>query len=121
MVDVQSVFKTCDIKPEGSMNRNIQNVGNRISDSTNPHAESNDLIKKLGGSYCIDPIEAPIIAKSMVEQAILFTLQRRDFDPNQAMEIAKVKVAAMKANLSNPMSPVGLHRSVIWKNPVLPG
>lgn len=97
MVDVRSVFKTCGIKPEGSLSRNIQNVGSRISESTNPHAESNDIIKRLGGSYCIDPIEAPIIAKVMVEQAITFTLEKREFDPNQAMNIAKVKVADMKA------------------------
>ena len=97
MVDVKSVFKTCDVTPEGSLNRNIQNVSNRITDSTNPHAESNDIIKRLGGSYCVDPVEAPIIAKIMVEQAISFTLQRRDFDPDHAMKIAKVKVADMKA------------------------
>lgn len=97
MVDVRSVFKSCGIKPDASINRNIQNVGTRISESSNPHAESNDIIKRLGGTYCIDPAEAPVIAKVMVEQAIIFTQQQREYDPDEAMKNAKVKVADMKA------------------------
>ena len=96
MVDVQSVFKKYNINPNLSIHRSIQGVGTDISESSDPLLKSNQIICKLGGTAIVDPIEAPIIAKCMVEQAILFTLQHRTFDPKQAMELATIKVADMK-------------------------
>lgn len=98
VVDIRAVFKSCNVNPGGSINRNIQNVSSYISDSTNPHARANDIIKKLGGSHCLDSHEAAIIAKVMVQQAIQDIQQNREFDPTQAMQVAKVKVADMKVN-----------------------
>ena len=98
VVDIRTVFKNCSINPEGSINRNIQNVSSYISDSTNPHARANDIIKKLGGTHCLDSHEAAIIAKVMIQQAIQDIQQKREFDPAQAMQVAKVKVADMKEN-----------------------
>lgn len=96
MVDVQSVFKKYSIDPSDSIHRTIQGVGVHISEASDPLVKSNQIICKLGGTPVLDPIEAPIVAKSMVEQAVLFTLQRREFDPKQAMDLAKIKVADMK-------------------------
>lgn len=96
MIDVQSVFTKYGIDPNQSIHRSIQTVGTEITDSSDPLFQSNEIIRKLGGTAIVNPIEAPIIAKSMVEQAILFTLQKREFDPKQAMELAVMKVADLK-------------------------
>lgn len=96
MVDANAVFKMCDVIPGRSINRNIQNVSAYLEKSTNPHAKSNEIIKKLGGTHCLDAHEASIIAKSMIMQAITSTLDKTEFDPVQAMTNAKLKVADLK-------------------------
>ncbi len=96
MVDVQSVFEKYKIDPNSSIHRTIHGIGIDISESSDPLLKSNQIICKLGGTAVVDPIEAPIVAKCMIEQAVLFALQRRDFDPAHAMNVAKVRVADMK-------------------------
>lgn len=99
MADISTVFKNCGVNPNGSINRNIQNVSNYISESTNPHARANEIIKRLGGTHCLDSAEASIIAKVMVERAIAATVQKVEYDPAQAMVVAKDKVAEMREKL----------------------
>jgi hypothetical protein len=96
MVDVQSVFKKYNINPNGSIHRSIEGIGTDISESSDPLVKSNQIICKLGGTAIGNSTEASITAKCMVEQAILFTLQGRTFDPKQAMEHAAIKIADMK-------------------------
>lgn len=96
MVDVQSVFDACDIDPNVSIHRNIHSVSNHISEASDPLGKCNQIIKRLGGSHVLNTTEAQIIARSMIEQAIMFTLQKRTFDPEHAMQVAKIRVADMK-------------------------
>lgn len=93
MVDIQSVFRDYDVNPSGSINRSIQNVSYKIVESADPLKKSNDIILRLGGVRISDVLDAPIIAKSMVEQAVLFADK---YDPKQAMKVAQNKVAEMK-------------------------
>jgi hypothetical protein len=96
-MDVQSVLKKYDINPEASVHRAIQNVGFRIDEATDPLEVSNQIIKQLGGWFIKDERDAPIIAKCLVEQAVIFNTQKRDYDPVDAMRIAELKLADMKA------------------------
>jgi hypothetical protein len=96
-MDVQSVLKKYDINPEASVHRAIQNVGFRIEESTDPLAVSNQIIKQLGGWFIKDERDAPIIAKCLVEQAMIFNMQKQEYDPVDAMRIAELKLADMKA------------------------
>ena len=96
MVDVQSVFKKYNINPNGSIHRSIEEIGTDILESSDPLVISNQIICKLGGTAIGNLTDASITAKCMVEQAILFTLQGRTFDPKQAMEHAAIKIADMK-------------------------
>ena len=71
MVNIQSVFKKYDINPNGSINRAIQNVSLAISEAPDPFVTSNQIISALGCKPIRDSIDAPIIAKCLIEQAIL--------------------------------------------------
>lgn len=96
MVDVQSVFKKYKINPERSINRIIQDISSAISDSRDPFVMSNQLIGQLGSTTVQDYSEAPIIAKCLVEQAVVM----KEYDPIAARKIADEKVAAMRAKHS---------------------
>lgn len=94
MVDVQSVFDKYDINPYGSLNRAIIQVSNMIEDSQDPLAKSNQIIKQLGCTPLSCNIEAPIIAKCLIEQAILM---KADYTPEFAFKRAEQKLADLKA------------------------
>lgn len=96
MVDVQSVFKKYKIDPNRSINRIIQDISSAISESRDPFVMSNQLIGQLGSTTVQDYYEAPIVAKCLVEQAVIM----KEYDPITAREIADQKVAAMRAKHS---------------------
>ena len=95
MVDVQSVFKKYEINPKGSINRAIVSVSDRISEASDPLALSNSIIKQLGCTPMSCNIDAPIIAKALIEQAILM---QADYVPDAAFKVAEDKLNKMKVN-----------------------
>jgi hypothetical protein len=95
MVNIQGVFKKYDINPNGSINRAIQNVSLAISEASDPFITSNQIISALGCKPVRDTIDAAIIAKCLIEQAIL---QREDYIPEFALTKANEKLANMKVN-----------------------
>lgn len=95
MVDVQSVFKKYGIDPDLSINRTIQDISAKISEASDPLVYSNHIINRLGGKPFLDTNEARVIAKYLIEQAII---HRDNYDPEQATAIAESKMNAMKKN-----------------------
>lgn len=95
MVDVQSVFKKYDIDPNRSINRTIQDISMKISEASDPLVYSNHIINRLGGKPFLDVAEAPMIAKYLIEQAVL---EQNDYDPMKAVTYAERKMNAMKIN-----------------------
>jgi len=93
MVDVQSVLKKYSIDPKGSLNRAIVKISDDISEAQDPLALSNKIIKQLGCSPVECNIDAPIIAKCLIEQAILMD---EDYEPTFAFKKAEEKLANMK-------------------------
>lgn len=96
MVDVQSVFKKYGIEPNGSINRVIQNISARISEASDPLVYSNRIISQLGGKANVDSVEAPIIAKCLVEQAVI---KQQDYNPADAQIVAQQKLDAIKEKM----------------------
>ena len=96
MVDVQSVFKKFSINPKGSINRTIQSVSDKISEASDPLVYSNRIISMLGGVANVDTREAPIIAKCLIEQAVLMN---DNYDPVAAQAIAEQKLERIKVNM----------------------
>lgn len=93
MMDVQSVFKKYDIDPNASVIRAVQKVGDRITDAPDPSAMSNQIIKQLGGKYVVGTVDATIIAKALMEQAII---NKANYNPEAALVVAEGKLSIMK-------------------------
>lgn len=93
MMDVQSVFKKYDIDSNASVIRAIQKVGDRITDALDPSAMSNQIIKQLGGKYVVGSVDAAIIAKALMEQAVI---NKTNYIPEAALQIAEEKLSVMK-------------------------
>jgi hypothetical protein len=96
MVDIQSVFKKFDIDPKGSINKTIYNISMKISEAQDPLVYSNRIISQLGGVANVDYNEAPIIAKCLVEQAVVMY---PNYDPVAAQAIAQQKLDAIKVKM----------------------
>ena len=96
MVDVQSVFKKYGINPKSSINRTIQDISAKISEASDPLVYSNRIISQLGGTANVDSIEAPIIAKSLIEQAVIHT---DNYDPAAAQVVANQKLERIKGSM----------------------
>jgi hypothetical protein len=96
MVDVQSVFKKYGINPKSSINRTIQDISAKISEASDPLVYSNRIISQLGGVANVDFVEAPIIAKSLIEQAVIHA---NDYDPVAAQVVANQKLEKIKQSM----------------------
>lgn len=96
MVDIKSVFKKYDIDPNGSINKTIYNISMKISEAQDPLVYSNRIISQLGGEANVDYAEAPIIAKCLVEQAVVMY---PNYDPVAAQVIAQQKLDAIKVKM----------------------
>ena len=95
MTNLKSVFKKYGIDPRGSVNRAVYNVNLALSESHDPFLMSNQIISALGCGTVKDSIDAPIIAKCLIEQAIL---NYDDYKPDFAFSKANEKLAKMKVN-----------------------
>lgn len=96
MMDCVYVLDRLGLVPGMSVTRAITEVGNRINESTDQLSEANRIIVSLGSKPVGNFVVADIIAKSLIEQAVL---RGDSYNPIAATTFANAKVEKIKQTL----------------------
>lgn len=96
MLDSVYVLDRLGLAPGMSVTRAITEIGNRINESSDQLSEANRIIVSLGSKPVGAFVVADIIAKTLVEQAVL--LGNR-YEPESATVFANAKVEKIKQTL----------------------
>lgn len=88
MIDAVYALNKLGLKPGMSVSRAISKIGLDLNDCTDPLIAANKIISSFGGSPVSMPIQADIIAKALIEQAIIFG---EEFDCEKAYAVAITK------------------------------
>lgn len=94
VIDAKEVLQKYGIK-EGSVVKAIQQVGEDIGLSSDPLAYANCIISDLGGDDQYDLASARILAKALVEQAII----QPSYNPESASKTADGKLSKIKVEM----------------------
>jgi len=70
MIDAPAALKKLNLQPGMSVIRAISKIGLEISESSNQLEAANRIITLFGGTPVSKPVQADIIAKSLVEYAV---------------------------------------------------
>lgn len=70
MIDAPAALKKLNLQPGMSVTRAISKIGLDISESSNQLEAANRIITLFGGTPVSKPVQADIIAKSLVEYAV---------------------------------------------------
>jgi hypothetical protein len=97
VIDAVYVLNKLGLEPGMSVTRAVTNVGFRINES-NQHSTTvaNKIIKSLGGMPETNPVSADIIAKALVEQAVL---SGENYDAEAAIKVAQEKLTKIKLTM----------------------
>ena len=85
MIDVKAVLNKLGLQPNMSVTRAISKIGLDLIESPNQLEAANRIIVALGGTPVSKPVQADIIAKALVEQAVV---NSEYYLPDDAMVIA---------------------------------
>lgn len=96
MIDSVYALNKLGLKPGMSITRAITKLGLDFNECTDPLIAANKVITSFGGQPSSMPIQADIIAKALVEQAIL---TGSDYDPEKAFKIALDKFAKVERTM----------------------
>lgn len=88
IIDSVNALYTLGFKPGMSVTRAITKLGLDFSEHSDPLTAANKIITKFGGLPASKPIQADIIAKALVEQAIV---TGGNYNPEEAYKIAMEK------------------------------
>lgn len=96
-IDAVYVLNKLGLEPGMSVTRALTQVGFRINESSQQSATvANKIIKSLGGAPETNPVSADIIAKALVEQAVL---SGSSYDPTAANKVAQEKLNKIKLTM----------------------
>jgi hypothetical protein len=96
-IDAVYVLNKLGLEPGMSVTRALTQVGFRINESSQHSTTvANKIIKSLGGEPETNPVSADIIAKALVEQAVL---SGSFYDPTAAIKVAQEKLAKIKLTM----------------------
>lgn len=96
MSAIHQLFKKYNLEQGMSVTRAISAVGQEFATHSDPAAGPNKLIALFGGKPVKNSVEADIIAKALVEQAVVLG---DDFDTAAAFEVAAGKVAKIRTSM----------------------
>jgi hypothetical protein len=94
-INREQVLKNLDLVQGGSIGRAMQLVGDEMEKSADPLSYANSIITKLGGNEQFDQPTARLMAKALVEQAMVQDV----YNAVKALEIANEKVERVKAEM----------------------
>lgn len=100
VIDAKQVLQKYGIKGE-SVVKAIQQVGEDIGLSSDPLSYANCIISDLGGADQYDLASARILAKALVEQAII----QPSYDPDSASKTADGKLSKIKVDMPYVFDP----------------
>lgn len=96
-IDAVYVLNKLGLEPGMSVTRALTQVGFRINESSQHSTTvANKIIKSLGGSPETNPVSADIIAKALIEQAVL---SGSSYDYTAANKVAQEKLAKIKLTM----------------------
>lgn len=93
-VDAKQVLSDYGIKPY-SVGGAIKQIGDTIDESRDPLSLSNSIINQLGGVDQYDIVSAKIIAKALIEQAMV----QDPYDSEQATKVAESKLEKIRKDM----------------------
>ena len=96
MLDTVYTLNKMGLKPGMSVNRAINKVGLDISESRDPLSTANRIIVSLGGQPVGKTIRADVIAKALIEQAVLCG---SNYKAENALIIAEAKFSKIEATM----------------------
>jgi hypothetical protein len=91
MIDSNNVLSSYGIKKD-SVGAAIYQIGKDIDDSTDPLSFANAIIMELGGAEQMELDVAKIVAKALIEQAIV----QEKYNSVVAMSVAETKLQKIK-------------------------
>lgn len=94
IVDAKQVLSDYGIKPY-SVGGAIKQIGDTIDDARDPLSLSNSIINQLGGVDQYDLVSAKIIAKALVEQAMV----QDPYDSSRATKVAEGKLEKIRKDM----------------------
>lgn len=97
MANVHYAYTRLDIKQGMSVTRALTATGLFFGTFSNPAVGPNKVIVWLGGDPVKNPVEADIIAKALVEQAVILGPEQYKAEP--AMQIAQQKLAKIRLTM----------------------
>jgi hypothetical protein len=95
-IDPVYVLNKLGLTPGMSVSRAITKVGMDISESSDQLQAANKIISSLGSKPVANTIAANIIAKALIEQAVIFGEQ---YTPTVATEIAAAKLKKIEKTM----------------------
>lgn len=96
MIDPVYTLNKLGLAPGMSVSRAITTIGLMFSESSNPLNAANKVIVSFGGNPVSTPLHADIIAKALIEQAVLFG---PNYDSEQAAIVAADKFKKISATM----------------------
>lgn len=96
MFDPVYALEKLGLQPSMSVSRAISKIGLDISESNDPLRAANKIITALNGLPVANPIHADIIAKALIEQAVIFG---DSYSAEKAMAVANEKYDKIKRTM----------------------
>lgn len=118
MIDAVYVLEKMGLKPGMSVSRAIHSVGLKIDDSSDPLRAANKIIISLGAQPVSNSIMANILAKALVEQAVL---SGASYDTEKSIAIASEKYLKIERTMPYIFAGSGEGSTPILNTPVAAG
>ena len=96
MIDAVSALRKIGLQPGMSVTRAISKIGLDIGESSNQLEAANRIIVMFGGIPMPKPIHADIIAKALIEQAVVLGA---NYKADEAMVIANDKFSKVERTM----------------------
>lgn len=118
MIDVVYVLGKLGLQPGMSVSRAVHAVGLRIDDSSDPLRVANKIITSLGAKPVSNTIMAGILAKALVEQAVI---TGESYNVENAVNVASEKYLKIERTLPYIFAGGEHDKTPVYGTPVVPG
>lgn len=118
MIDAVYVLNKLGLQPGMSVSRAIHNVGLKIDDSSDPLRAANKIITALGAKPVSNTIMANVLAKALVEQAVL---SGDTYDVDKAVAVAAEKYLKIERTMPYVFAGSGEGSTPVLNKPIRGG
>mgnify|MGYP006279781215 CR=1 FL=1 len=118
MIDVVYALDKLGLQPGMSVSRAIHTVGLKIDESSDPLRTANKIITSLGAKPVSNTIMANVLAKALIEQAIL---SGTSYDAEKAVAVAAEKYLKIERTMPYIFAGSGEGSTPVLNTPVRSG